>query len=190
MLIVGLGNPGEEYRRTWHNMGRLAVEGFAAANEAKGWSRNARIVGGLSSFKRGAVTVHLMVPDRYMNESGLSVASALAFLKLSAKDLILVHDDLAFPLGTVRIASGKHSAGGHNGVRSVIDSIGTGDFARVRVGIAPKDGRRVTMQSYVTKNFPKKEEKAVDAAIADAVATLDRIVSLGITKATQEVNSK
>ena len=190
MLIVGLGNPGEEYGMTWHNMGRLAVERLAASHDAKGWSSNARIAGSLSSFKAGGGTVRLMVPERYMNESGLSVASALSFLKLKPKDLVLAHDDLAFPLGTVRIASGKHSAGGHNGVRSVIDALGTDDFARVRIGIAPRDGRRVTMQTYVTGRFPKKELAAVERAIADAAMTLDKIVSLGMAKATQEVNSK
>jgi len=190
MLIVGLGNPGEEYENTWHNLGRLAVETFGAANDAGSFKRNARIGGSIATFRCDDRTIHLMECDRFMNESGIPIAAALSFFKLSPKDLVVVHDELAFPVGTVRIATGSHSSGGHNGVQSVIDSIGTKDFVRVRIGIAPQDGRKVTMQSYVLKPFPKKERETVAWALADAAVALDKIVKVGATKAAQEVNSK
>ena len=130
-LVVGLGNPGNRYAATRHNIGLRTVEEVAAR---LGGSWRARWHGRVCETRDGDERLALLAPETFMNESGRSVAPALRFYKLPPERLLVVHDELDLPLGDIRAKSGGGLAG-HNGLRSVVQSIGTQDFLRVRIGI-------------------------------------------------------
>jgi len=139
--IVGLGNPGEEYERTRHNAGRLALEYFAKKNEFAEWDFSKKYESLVSEGKikkpasakasAGKENALLLLPETFMNNSGKAVKN------LSPKNLIVVHDDIDLPLGKFKIAFGRGS-GGHKGVESVMRALKTKDFWRIRIGVAPK----------------------------------------------------
>src|ERR1700744_1486081 len=140
-LIVGLGNPGMEYTWTQHNEGFLAVERIAEVCDVQIANRRGRAL--TARTKLAGHEVLLAKPETFMNLSGLSVAALLHELQLGVEDLIVLYDELAFPLGTLRLAQ-RGSANGHNGVKSVSASLGTEEWMRVRIGVgkpALADGR-------------------------------------------------
>ncbi len=188
-LIVGLGNPGEKYEGTRHNLGFAIVESFAARHEFAGWSASEKIKGEICRGAIGKEKIILLKPATFMNLSGQAVAAALSFFKLKPADLIVAHDEMAFPLGTVRIGQNR-SSGGHNGVASVIEAIGSTDFVRLRIGIGPKNNEPVTLDAYVLKRFPKTEVKDAAMAVTKATEALDKLIQSGYAAATQEINSR
>jgi PTH1 family peptidyl-tRNA hydrolase len=129
--IVGLGNPGPEYRDTRHNVGARVVDGLARMLHARFAREGGHLVG---STRWHGEPVYLIKPQSFMNESGPAVARLARRLHLGPADLVIVFDDLDLPLGTVRVRM-KGSAGGHNGVRSLIGALGTDEIRRVKVGI-------------------------------------------------------
>jgi PTH1 family peptidyl-tRNA hydrolase len=169
-VVVGLGNPGEEYRETRHNVGQRVVDALARRfhrpRNREGRAQVAR------AQWRGAV-LHLVKPATFMNVSGPAVAASLRTLGADPADLILVYDDLDLPLGTVRIRM-KGSAGGHHGVQSVIETLGTSDIRRVKVGIGRPDVK-ADVPDHVLSTFAPEEQSAVEAAVATAG---DRVLSL------------
>jgi len=172
-LIVGLGNPGESYRDTRHNIGFMVLDEIArrlgaAFREEKRWS------GLVAKFAGG----HLLKPLTFMNDSGRSVQSVGHFYKTSPAQTLVVYDDVDLPLGRLRFRS-NGSAAGHNGIRSLAASLGTQEFPRLKVGIASENGRPAgeRMVGHVLGTFRAEEQPALQAVIkraADAVqATLD-----------------
>jgi len=164
-VVVGLGNPGPEYRETRHNVGQrvldhLAREAFGGA----GWERQGGWM--LCRGRWRGDTVRLVKPRAFMNESGPVVARALREHGADHHDLILVYDDIDLPLGTVRVRM-KGSAGGHNGVRSVIGSLGTPDIRRVKVGIG-RPAHKAAVPDHVLTVFEPDELPTVELAVADA----------------------
>jgi len=134
IIIVGLGNPGEEYARSRHNTGRMLLEHFAKKADIALASKGVHF----AHVGKGAVEgepVTIVLPDTYMNKSGKSVVTLVKNVKQAAK-LLVVYDDLDLPFGTVRMAFGR-SSGGHNGVESIIKALKTKDFVRIRVGVCP-----------------------------------------------------
>jgi len=131
-LIVGLGNPGPEYAFTPHNAGFLAVDRIAAICDVQIANRRARAL--TARAKLAGHDVLLAKPETFMNLSGLSVAALLHELELGVEDLIVLYDELAIPLGTLRIRE-RGSAGGHNGVKSISSVLGTEEWLRVRIGV-------------------------------------------------------
>jgi PTH1 family peptidyl-tRNA hydrolase len=165
--IVGLGNPGPEYRGTRHNVGQRVLDGLARRLRAR-WRRQ----GGhaLAQGRWRGETVHLVKPGSFMNVSGPAVARLLRALRVGAEDLIVVFDDLDLPLGKVRVRM-KGSAGGHNGVRSLIEALGTEGFRRVKVGIgrpAPPGQARETVVDHVLSAFEPGERPLIEEACARA----------------------
>jgi PTH1 family peptidyl-tRNA hydrolase len=166
--IVGLGNPGPEYRNTRHNVGQRVVDALARRIHAR-FER-----GGGHAIARGrwqGETLYLIKPGSYMNVSGPPVARIARKLGLGPADLVIVFDDLDLPLGTVRVRL-KGSAGGHNGVRSLIEAFGTDVIRRVKVGIGRpgrpgEDRDRVT--DHVLSPFLPEEHDAIAAACAEAM---------------------
>ena len=174
---MGLGNPGERYRRTRHNAGFLALDVLAARApaaarlEADAW---------LAETSLGGERVLLVKPLSLMNRSGEPLARLLPESGGSPADLVVVVDDVALELGTVRVRA-RGSDGGHNGLRSVADALGTTDFARVRIGVrdagTPIEELPLDLASYVLSDFPEPDAAAVEAALAlaaDAVVCLLR----------------
>jgi len=155
-LIVGLGNPGEEYKLTRHNIGFLVLEKFAKANNIKfKFSKRFNALIGEGAVGREKTLVAM--PQTYMNLSGHSVRPVLNWLKIKAEDMFLVMDDIALPFGSIRIKP-KGSSGGHNGLNSIIESISTQKFPRMRLGILGRKNVK-DLSSYVLDRFTKSEQK-------------------------------
>jgi peptidyl-tRNA hydrolase, PTH1 family len=186
-LIVGLGNPGIEYQFTWHNLGFLTID---------------RIVGGLGIEVRNrqcrALTARAVIagepvllakPETYMNLSGLSVVELVAEHQVDVtRDLIVIYDELDLPLGTIRIRQ-RGSSAGHNGMESILGALGTDEFLRIRLGIAP-DRKVADGVKYVLTPFRKAQDKVVDEVLDTAVQAVEVIVREGPAAAMNRFNRK
>ena len=169
-VVVGLGNPGPEYRDTRHNVGQRVLDLLARRLRAS-WRRDGSAVVARGQWRGEAV--RLIKPISFMNEIGPVVAKALRRVEAGPADLILVYDDIDLPLGTVRLRM-KGSHGGHNGVRSVIEALGTQEIQRVKVGIGRPD-QKDDVPDHVLTSFERDEVPAVDAAVAEAA---ERVLDL------------
>jgi PTH1 family peptidyl-tRNA hydrolase len=186
-LIVGLGNPGEEYERTPHNMGFLVVDRIAGEHRVEIRNRQCRAL--TARIKVGDEAVLLAKPETYMNLSGLSVRELVAEYELKPEaDLVVIQDELDFPLGTLRIHTRRSSAG-HNGIESIIGALGTQDFLRIRIGVAPE--RKVEDgQSYLLSPFRKADLPVVDEMIDTAAEAVKAILTEGSAAAMNRFNRK
>lgn len=195
-IILGLGNPGEEYENTRHNTGRMIVDAFAKKIDADDdWKEDKKIKSEIAKTKIGKNSVLLVKPNTFMNKSGDAVKS-LVKNKKQAETLVVVHDDLDLPLGKIKISFNK-SAGGHRGVQSIIKAIKTEGFIRMRVGICPvtpsgKQKKPQTEEGIIDlilgkiKNSDKDNWKKI---IKKAVVGLESIVVDGRDVATMNINS-
>lgn len=186
-LIVGLGNPGIEYQFTPHNVGFLAIDRIAEDLKVEVRNRHCRALTARAEIAGEAVL--LAKPETYMNLSGLSLRELLQ--KYDAKpesDLIVIQDELDFPLGTLRIHTRRSSAG-HNGIESIIDSLGTKDFLRIRIGVAPEhkvsDGK-----DYLLSPMRKSELAIVDGVLDTAEDAVKVILKEGAAAAMNRFNRK
>ena len=186
-LIVGLGNPGKEYEWTRHNLGFMLIDKLAGDNRVEVKLRECQ-----SRVGRGEIegrAVKLVKPQTYMNLSGEAVACLFARHKLAepGENLIVISDDLALPLGKIRIRA-KGSAGGHNGLKSIIGAIGTNEFTRLRIGIQPEhpisDSKR-----FVLDSFPGATRPAVEEILDRSVEAIRVILRDGVLKAMTLYNS-
>lgn len=185
-IIVGLGNPGKKYERTRHNAGFLAVEELARSARLELSLEKCHALLGKGAL--GTEKVVLAQPQTYMNDSGRSVAALLKDAYASAADLIVLHDELDLVAGTVRVKIGG-GHGGHNGLRSIIEYLGTADFIRVRIGVGrPLPG--MDTAEYVLSPFFAEEREAAATATATAAEVVRVIVSQGATKAMNQFNQK
>jgi len=186
-LIVGLGNPGIEYQFTPHNMGFLAID--CIANECGVEVRNRQCRSLTARAKIGSEEVLLAKPETYMNLSGLAVRELAAEYEIRPEaDLIVIYDELDLPLGTIRVRQ-RGSSAGHNGMESIIGALGTQEFLRVRLGIAPK--RKVSDGvKYVLTPFRKAQLKVVDEALESAVEAVKVILKDGPAAAMNRFNRK
>jgi PTH1 family peptidyl-tRNA hydrolase len=186
-LIVGLGNPGIEYQFTPHNLGFLVVDRIASEHQVEIRNRQCRALTG--RIQVGDEPVLLAKPETYMNLSGLSVRELVAEYELKPEsDLIVVQDELDFPLGTLRIHTRRSSAG-HNGIESIIGALGTQDFLRIRMGVAPErkveDGER-----YLLAPFRKPDLAVVDGLLDTAADAVKAILTEGPAAAMNRFNRK
>jgi PTH1 family peptidyl-tRNA hydrolase len=158
LLVVGLGNPGREYASHRHNVGFMAVDDLARRLRAD--APRDRFSGACARAEVAGEPAILLQPMTFMNDSGRSVQAAMAFFKITPGDLLVIHDELDIPFGDLRLKLGGGHAG-HNGLRSIMESVGTGDFGRVRMGIGrPPSGFRGEVASFVLSGFTG-EERAV-----------------------------
>ena len=162
-VVVGLGNPGPEYQDTRHNVGQRVLD-LLAKTVRGSWRRDGATIVARGRWR--GEEVRLVKPQAFMNESGPVVAKALRRAEAGPTDLILVYDDIDLPLGTVRLRM-KGSHGGHNGVRSVIDALGTEEIKRVKVGIGRPD-HKGDVPDHVLTSFERDEMSVVEAAVAEA----------------------
>lgn len=186
-LIVGLGNPGIEYQFTPHNLGFLAVDRIAGEYGVAVRNRQCRALTAKTSI--GPEQVLLAKPETYMNRSGLSVRELVAEHEIKPEeDLIVIYDELDLPLGTIRIRK-RGSSAGHNGMESIIGSLDTQDFLRIRLGIAPEwkveDGA-----GYVLAPLRKAQLAIVDAVLDKAAEAVKVIVTEGPDAAMNRFNRK
>src|SRR5713101_6310580 len=186
-LIVGLGNPGIEYQFTPHNLGFLAVDRIASERGVEIRNRQCRAL--TARIQVGDGQALLAKPETYMNLSGISVRELVAEYELQPEsDLIVVQDELDFPLGTLRIHTRRSSAG-HNGIESIISALGTQDFLRIRMGVAP-DRKVEDGMSYLLSPFRKAQLKVVDEMIEVAADAVKVILTEGAAAAMNRFNRK
>ena len=185
LLVVGLGNPGREYARTRHNAGWLVVDELARRH---GGSWKAKFNGQLAEIRIDGHKLALLKPETYMNESGRSVAQAAKFFKVDPDAVLVAHDEGDFELGRLEIKVGG-GYGGHNGLRSIGQVLGTPDFLRLRIGVGrPERGDPRPLADYVLSNFePHDEAETLIARAADAVEQLD---ADGVERAQAHVNRR
>lgn len=186
-LIVGLGNPGIEYQFTPHNIGFLAVDRIASEHGVEIRNRQCRAL--TAKIQVGSEMVLLAKPETYMNLSGISVRELLVEYEAKPEsDLTVIQDELDFPLGTLRIHTRRSSAG-HNGIESIIGALGTQDFLRIRIGVAPEhkveDGR-----DYLLSPFRKVQEAAVDEMLDTAAEAVKVVLTEGPAAAMNRFNRK
>ncbi|MFZ0409382.1 MAG: aminoacyl-tRNA hydrolase [Cyanobium sp.] len=190
-MLVGLGNPGDRYADTRHNVGFMVLERMAASAGAA-FRQQARLQGKLAEIGGGEQRLRLLMPQTYMNESGRSIRSALDWYRLEPAQVLVLVDDMDLPLGRLRLrASG--SAGGHNGLRSAIQHLGTQDFPRLRIGIgAPADNpqeRRERTVSHVLGRFSAEERPLLEAVLAEVLAGIELIRRSGLERSGNRLNS-
>ena len=186
-LIVGLGNPGPQYELTPHNLGFLVIDRFAHGQNVEVRNRQCRAL--TARTQVGNEQVILAKPETFMNLSGIAVRELIGKNQLQPEsDLVVVQDELDFPLGTLRVQRNRCSAG-HNGIESIIDSLGTKDFVRIRIGVAPdhavRDGKE-----YLLSPLGKAQMKALGPVLAEAAAAAEMIVREGPAAAMQRFNRK
>ena len=174
-LIIGLGNPGKEYERTRHNVGFAVLNELAKRNTISLAKREHQAIVGEGRI--GETRVFLIKPQTFMNLSGQSVASFLKLKPLELTEILVVTDDIALPLGKLRLRA-EGSAGGHNGLKSLITHLHSQSFPRLRFGVgAPRDGS--VQVDFVLGQFNRREQAEVDEAIERAVAALETWISPG-----------
>jgi PTH1 family peptidyl-tRNA hydrolase len=185
-LIIGLGNPGEKYRRTRHNIGFMVVDRLANVH---GIPLDRQKFNAL--FGRGKVESHpviLVKPMTYMNRSGPAARDLAFFFKLDTQDILVIHDDIDLVFGQIKIKE-KGGNGGHNGVKSLIEALGTGEFTRLRVGIGRPEIRQ-NVTNHVLSGFDAQQEKLLEGVLSTAQDAVETILFKGIPEAMNRFHGK
>ncbi|MEM8779824.1 MAG: aminoacyl-tRNA hydrolase [Cyanobacteria bacterium P01_G01_bin.49] len=187
-LIVGLGNPEAKYDKTRHNIGFEVVDALAKTWQLS-WQENRRFQGAITERKNSnQQKIYLLKPSTYMNRSGQSVRAVLDWYKLTAEDVLVIYDDMDLPLGRMRLrVSG--SAGGHNGMKSIISHLGNQDFPRLRIGIGKSNHVDATI-SHVLGRFSPEEREIVDKIFPLVVEAIEMSLEEGVEKSMSLFNSQ
>ncbi|NEP17195.1 MAG: aminoacyl-tRNA hydrolase [Leptolyngbya sp. SIO4C1] len=188
-LIVGLGNPGVKYDRTRHNVGFEVIDAFAQRWQIS-LSENRRFQGFAGEGRSASgERLILLKPTTYMNRSGRAVRAVLDWYKLSPGAVLAVYDDMDLPVGKLRLRL-SGSAGGHNGMKSLIAHLSTQDFPRLRLGIGSADERDRAVIAHVLGKFAPAERKLMDAVVPTAVDALDCSLRQGVQQAMNRYNGR
>ena len=189
-LVVGLGNPGTKYEGTRHNIGFMALERMASG-EGFSFRQQSKLHGLAAEHGIGESRLRLLMPQTYMNDSGRSIRAALDWFGFTPEQLLVLVDDMDIPLGRLRLRA-QGSAGGHNGLRSTIQHLGTQAFPRLRIGIgAPAENpaeRRARTVSHVLGPFSRAEQPEVDAVLDGVLEAIQRIQRQGLDRAGNWIN--
>lgn len=185
-MIVGLGNPGTEYAGTRHNVGWMLIDALADKLNVHEW--RSREKGMVAEGRIGSEKILLVKPLTYMNNSGECVGPLMRWYKLESEDIMVAHDDMDIPVGTIRIRK-KGSAGGHNGIKSLLQHIGSENFSRLRIGIGrPQPGWSVI--NHVLAKFTDEERTGIDEAIDYLIPAVECMVLEGPDMAMNKFNPK
>ncbi len=193
-LIVGLGNPGEEYEKTRHNIGRIILDYYAKKNKFEEWLEDGKLKALISDGLIEKNKVKLIEPEAFMNKSGLSIKTLIKNKK-QAEKLIVVYDDLDLAIGEIKISFNK-GTGGHKGLESIVKTIKTKEFVRVRVGITPttpkgklkKPKGENEVLDFLMKDFSKKDFEILKKIKPKIAKILDSIIIEGRVNAMNEFN--
>ncbi|MDH3391926.1 MAG: aminoacyl-tRNA hydrolase [Desulfobulbaceae bacterium] len=185
-LIAGLGNPGQQYAGTRHNVGFMALDHLARKNNlAFADSKWKALVAKALLWSESVV---LLKPETFMNLSGASVAQAAHFYKLQPSDIIVIHDDLDLEFGRIKIVSGGGD-GGHKGIRSIIEHLGTKDFPRIKIGIG-RPPAPVLPEKYVLGKFESDEKELIEQKMSVVLESIRVFLKQGIAAAMNVINQK
>lgn len=178
-LIVGLGNPGARYEKTRHNLGFMLIDRLAREFQTQVKREECRALIGRAEIEN--CTVEFVKPQTFMNLSGESISCLLKKDTRSVSKLIVISDDLALPIGTIRLRA-KGSAGGHNGLKSMIQCLRTEEFIRLRIGIQPEHPLRDT-KDFVLENFSKTDLEKIEKVLEHSATAIRAVISDGVEKA-------
>ena len=189
-LVVGLGNPGEKYAGTRHNVGFMALEQLAK-RQSSSFKQQSKLHGLLAEVGQGAERLRLLMPQTYMNESGRSIRAALDWFGFEPAQMLILVDDMDLPLGRLRLRL-SGGAGGHNGLRSTIAHLGGQEFPSLRIGIGapalnPVERKQRTV-GHVLGRFAAAEQPVLDEVIDEVLSGLDLIQRLGFERAGNRLN--
>jgi len=188
VLVVGLGNPGRDYAKSRHNAGFAVVDALASRHDLS-WKTQTRFEARTGRWDRAAGrTCVLAKPQTFMNESGRAVRALADFYKLQPAGVIVVYDDLTIELGRIKLTV-RGSAGGHNGVASLLDRLGDG-FARYRIGIGPKHPPEMDLKDFVLGRFTPEEQTNFNQHLNAYVDGLDLLIGQGPDKAMNQLNRR
>ncbi|MFC1663979.1 aminoacyl-tRNA hydrolase [Patescibacteria group bacterium] len=186
-LIVGLGNPGQKFQKTRHNLGFEVIDEFSKENGFPEFKISKKFKSLVSEGSLDKKKIILAKPQIFMNNSGKSVRSLIDFYKIKKMNLILVHDDIDLALGKIKISKGRGAAG-HKGVESVILELKTKNFVRFRIGINNLKSEIKSTERFVLKKFSKEEQKIVKEIIGKTAKAIEIFLKEGLEKAMQEFN--
>ena len=185
-IIAGLGNPGPKYADTRHNAGFKAIDLLAEKNgfEIKKSKFKSLIADEVIAGRRCLI----MKPQTMMNLSGEAILEAADYYNIPDENIIIIYDDISLDIGKIRIRR-KGSAGGHNGIKSIISCLGSEDFPRVKIGVDKKPDARIDLAAWVLGSFPKEKEAELNTALENAVCSVELMVNSKIDEAMNKYNS-
>lgn len=186
-IIAGLGNPGREYDMTRHNIGFEVIDYIAEELGVK--VNKLKFKSLFGETKIGEDKVYLVKPQTYMNLSGDSIREFCSFYKIPPENVIIISDDIALPTGKIRIRT-KGSAGGHNGLKSIIYQLNSDNFPRIRIGVGAPKHSDYDLKDFVLGRFTKDEIPVLEEAIIKASKAVEEIIKSGIDRAMNKYNSK
>lgn len=186
-LIVGLGNPGLQYKKTRHNVGFWLIEALAEKYDSK-FKYETKFNGSIANIMISNYECRLLMPATFMNLSGEAVRKLSSFFKIPIESILIIHDELDFPPGVVRIKK-NGGANSHNGVQSIIDQLGSNNFLRLRIGIG-KPSIKEDCANYVLQSPNKLETKQIEEAISYSIEIIPNLIIGNFEKATQILHSK
>ncbi len=190
-LIVGLGNPGPDYELTRHNAGFLALDHIA---DQQGWSLNTEKWQGIcGSGRLGSERVFLVKPQTYMNRSGECVARFADFHRIGLEQILVLHDDLDLPSGKIKVTA-KGGAGGHNGIRSLIQHLGSPEFVRLKIGIGRpprnEEGQGIPVERYVLSAFSEAELELFNSRLPLINEAVELFIRHGAERCMNQINGR
>jgi PTH1 family peptidyl-tRNA hydrolase len=187
-LIAGLGNPGREYSDTRHNIGFVVVDAFAATHGAA-WARRRDFNAEVAKISRpGSPDLHLLKPLTFMNESGVALGPFCRFHRIPSNEVVVVFDELNLPIGQAKL-SVTGSAGGHNGLASVLEHVGP-EVRRFRIGIGPRHPPQIELKDYVLGKLTPEQQSIVEKKTPEFLESLDLLLSRGVTIAMNRINRR
>ena len=184
-LIAGLGNPGLQYEKTRHNAGFMALEQLAAKYDISFVKHKFEAVFGDGTI--AGKRVLLAKPQTYMNNSGRAVSALAAFYKIPPQRVLVLSDDISLDVGKIRVRR-KGSAGGHNGLKDIIELLGTEEFARIKIGVGDRPDADRDLADWVLGKVPKAEEEAFAAALEKAALAAVEVLRSGVDSAMNRYN--
>lgn len=180
MMIVGLGNPGLQYEETRHNIGFMAMDALCKKYECE--CKKMKFSAYVGDAVIGNKRVLLLKPLTYMNNSGSAVGEAARFYKIAPENILVMFDDISLEPGTVRIRR-KGSAGGHNGIKDIIEVLGSDNFPRIKLGVGAKPHPDYDLKDWVLGKFKAEDKEKVEASLETAVKAVNELLSRGIDSA-------
>lgn len=184
-LIVGLGNPGLKYKKTWHNIGFVAIDEIASGNFSK-FKKIDKFKAKIAKGEIDAEKVILVKPQTFMNLSGEAVQALAHYYKVAYQNIYIIHDDMDMPIGKLRISQNASDAG-HNGIKSVTQQLGSKEYVRFRLGVKNENNKAPT-EKYVLQKIDKQSKVAVDQVIKKTAKAVEATIIQGIDKAMNEFN--
>ncbi len=192
-LIAGLGNPGKKYQRTYHNLGFLAVEEFLRTRQTEeNLKPNKNLQGKIAKFNFQDKVIVLLEPQTFMNLSGQAVVACAQYFKIPLENILIIQDDSDLSLGKIRL-SFNSGAGGHNGIKSIIEHLGSQEFARLRIGIQPKDSalpenKQFSADQLVLKPIPPAQNEKIATVLQTATEAIESFLEQGFEKTANKFN--